>query len=316
MTWPNEPKASRAREGSAAWITVAATIVLVVLGYLGVAVAAHWWPFGTASSKAAGSHSEQQATSPVAPRSGWSVYWSGPVGITGNGLNFDNKPPSSTSADIFYNGSLTSTDTATMATWTGPGTPTAAKCQSWVTTHPSSIIGTITTGMQICLLTSQHRAVLLDVQNLPSGAAPDLEAQATIWQQDSLLSSPSSSKSAKAAGNRWNVYWSGPVGITGNGINFDDKPPSSTSADIFYNGSLTSTDAATMATWTGPGTPTAAKCQVWVTTHPSSIIGTITTGMQICLLTIQGRAVLLDVQSLPSGAAPDLQAHATIWQQP
>ena len=58
-----------------------------------------------------------------------------------------------------------------------------AKCQTWVTTHPNSIIGTVTTGMQICLLTSQDRAVLLDVKSLPSGATTGLEAQATVWQQ-------------------------------------------------------------------------------------------------------------------------------------
>jgi hypothetical protein len=183
MTSLNEREAPRAREGAAAWITVVASIVLILLGYLGVAVAAHWWPFGTASSSAAGSPGGRQSTSPVAASGGWSVYWSGPVGITGNGLNFDNKPPSSASADIYFNGSLTSTDTATMATWTGPGTPTAAKCQNWAKTHPNSIIGTITTGMQICLLTGQGRAVLLHVQSLPSGATGDLEAQARIWQR-------------------------------------------------------------------------------------------------------------------------------------
>ena len=191
MTSPNELKDAR-RESPAAWITLTIGVVSIALAYLGVAVAAHWWPFSTAPSSHASSHGGQQPTSSVTASRGWSAYWNGPVGITSNGLNFDNKPPSSASADIYYNGSLTSTDTATMARWTGPGTPTAAKCQTWVTTHPNSIIGTVTTGMQICLLTTQGRAVLLDVQSLPSSATADLEAQATVWQRDSLLSSPSS----------------------------------------------------------------------------------------------------------------------------
>jgi hypothetical protein len=36
---------------------VAASIVLVLPGYLGGGAAAHWWPFDAASSNAAGSHS-------------------------------------------------------------------------------------------------------------------------------------------------------------------------------------------------------------------------------------------------------------------
>jgi hypothetical protein len=37
--------------------------------------------------------------------------------------------------------------------------------------------------MQICLQTTQGRSVLLHVQSLPQGATPELQAQATIWQQ-------------------------------------------------------------------------------------------------------------------------------------
>ena len=202
-----------------------------------------------------------------------------------------------------------------MAAWPGPRTPTAAQCQNWVTTHPSNIVGTVTTGMQICLLTTQGRSVLLLVQGLPAGATAELQAHATIWQRGSLADSPSTSKPAKATGSRWSVYWSGPVGITNIGLNFDNKPPSSASGDINFNGSLSSSDTATMAAWPGPRTPTAAQCQNWVTTHPSNIVGTVTTGMQICLLTTQGRSVLLLVQGLPAGATAELQAHATIWQQ-
>jgi hypothetical protein len=37
--------------------------------------------------------------------------------------------------------------------------------------------------MQICLLTSQDRTVLLRIQGLPSATTPGLQAHATIWQQ-------------------------------------------------------------------------------------------------------------------------------------
>jgi hypothetical protein len=179
------PSTARVHEGRAAWITAITGILLVVLGYLGLAAAAHWWPFGsqTGSSSAGGTPSGRQSTSPGAAGRGWSVYWSGPVGITNIGLNFDNKPPSSASGDINFNGSLSSSDTATMAAWPGPRTPTAAQCQNWVTTHPSNIVGTVTTGMQICLLTTQGRSVLLLVEGLPAGATAELQAHATIWQQ-------------------------------------------------------------------------------------------------------------------------------------
>lgn len=113
---------------------------------------------------------------------------------------------------------------------------------------------------------------------------------------------------------RLSVVWSGPVGITGSGLNFDNQPPSSANADVLFNpvvGALRSADATAMAVWPQARAPAAAECRLWVTTHPSSSIGSVTAGMQICLQTVQGRFVILHVQ----GTNPELDAQATVWQQ-
>ena len=111
----------------------------------------------------------------------------------------------------------------------------------------------------------------------------------------------------------WSVLWSGPVGITGSGLNFDDQPhPSSQSADIYYTGSLSSNSSAVLAVWPEAQAPTAGGCQTWVTTHPRNSFAILTAGMQICLQTAQGRPVLLHVTSV---TAEELDAYATIWQQ-
>ena len=135
------------------------------------------------ASTAAGSHPPPGSPSSKAVGSvtGWSVLWSGPVGITGNGLNFDDQPrPSPQSADIYYNGSLYSASSAILAVWQQTQAPTAGQCQAWVTTHPSSSVSNLTAGMQICLQTGQGRPVLLDVQSV---TGEELDADAKIWQQ-------------------------------------------------------------------------------------------------------------------------------------
>ena len=166
------PHATRVPEGPFAKITavgtlvlIAGTVVLIVLAYLGVAVAVRWPPFGA----------------PATGSSAWGVLWSGPVGITGNGLNFDDQPrPGSQSADIYYNGSLFSSSSAILAVWQQPQSPTAGQCQAWVTTHPGNSVSTLTAGMQICLQTGQGRPVLLHVHSV---ASQELDADATVWQQ-------------------------------------------------------------------------------------------------------------------------------------
>lgn len=117
-----------------------------------------------------------------------SIYWGPrPVGITPNGLNFDTKPPSSTpSGTIYYNTGLyggleSSTANIELAVWPYSSAPTAAKCQDWVTTHPSSKVGNVTPGMQICIRTDQGRVGLLHIDSIDSSNS-GVEATATIWE--------------------------------------------------------------------------------------------------------------------------------------
>jgi hypothetical protein len=112
----------------------------------------------------------------------WTIYYQTSVGISGSGLNFDNNLPSSASADIYYNGSLASTSTAILAVWQGSDAPTPAKCDNWVTTHPSGSVYPVTVGMQICLKTAEGRLGILYIQNITSDAA---NGQITVWQSRS-----------------------------------------------------------------------------------------------------------------------------------
>jgi len=111
---------------------------------------------------------------------GLSLYSQEPVGITPNGLNFDTNPPSSTpSGTIYYAGGLYSSSTnIELAIWQNSSTPTAAQCQNWVTTHPSSDVQNVNPGMQICIKTDQGRFGLLHVDSVDSS---QVSAEATIW---------------------------------------------------------------------------------------------------------------------------------------
>jgi hypothetical protein len=134
----------------------------------------------TASAPPGGGGSS--ASTPASPSTGLSLYWQGSVGLTGNGLNFDTKPPSTTpSGTINYDGDLYSGDgNIEFALWPSSRSPIASQCQAWVTTHPSSRISNVAPGMQICIKTDQGRFGLLHIQSIDStnGVA---SATATIW---------------------------------------------------------------------------------------------------------------------------------------
>jgi hypothetical protein len=124
------------------------------------------------------------ASTPASPGTNLSLYSQGPVGLTGNGLNFDTKPPSTTpsGAIIYYAGGLYANGGTNieLALWSSSSAPTAPQCQVWVTTHPSSSISNVVAGMQICIKTDQGRFGLLHIQSVDStnGVA---SATATIW---------------------------------------------------------------------------------------------------------------------------------------
>jgi hypothetical protein len=120
------------------------------------------------------------ASASVPQGAGLPLYSQGSVGITPDGLNFDTNPPSSTpSGTIYYTGGLYSSSTnIELAVWQNSSTPTAAQCENWVTTHPSSNVPNVNPGMQICIKTDQGRFGLLHVDSVDSS---QVSATATIW---------------------------------------------------------------------------------------------------------------------------------------
>ena len=111
------------------------------------------------------------------------VYWSGPVGITGNGLEFDTRPPSQAgpSGGIAYEGNTLSAinQNIVVSLWTNSGTPSATQCQSWVSTHPNIDVTFPTPGMNICIKTAQGRIGRLQIDSGTNNG--QLQATATIW---------------------------------------------------------------------------------------------------------------------------------------
>jgi hypothetical protein len=190
MTWSDEPKAPRVREGRAARITALGTIFLVVLGYLVLAATVHWWPFSTASSSVAGPSGGQHSSSPATsmstispgPTSKASVAFRGPVGITFSGIDFDSNPPGPGSNDINwqrYNYRLQGYGSIIVSRYPSSGAlPREAACRSWAQTHNSQILDGVNPGDRLCFITQDGRTVRFIVTNITSDT---VEGQATVW---------------------------------------------------------------------------------------------------------------------------------------
>lgn len=111
------------------------------------------------------------------------VYWSSTVGITASGLEFDTRPPSQAgpSGGIAYAGNTlsASNQNIVVSLWTNSGTPSAAQCQSWVSTHPNTGVESPTPGMNICIKTAEGRIGLLQIDSGTNNG--QLQATVTIW---------------------------------------------------------------------------------------------------------------------------------------
>jgi hypothetical protein len=112
------------------------------------------------------------------------IYYQGPVTVSGNGLDFDINPPNHgpATANFVYNTSAlqgAGSNTVGFAVWKQGGTPTAAKCNTFVTTNLTSDVTNVTAGMKICFKTAEGRVGLLRVQQDTS--ANELRAIATVW---------------------------------------------------------------------------------------------------------------------------------------
>jgi len=171
-------------------IPALATLLAAVLGPLATATLSGGpsAPAGTGSvppTRTGGrSASVSSGTSPATPSpTAWVVDWTGTFEIGLPGVDFDDQPPGAAAADVYYNGSLATSDTTTMATWPHPSAPTATQCDDWVRTHPDPTIPTVTVGEQICLRTMQGRAVVLRVDGLSDPQSPPgITTEVTVWQ--------------------------------------------------------------------------------------------------------------------------------------
>jgi len=168
-------------------LIIAVTGLITALAALGVFSPAH-------SATAGGKRTPSAPTGPTSsapttPAGGQAaVYWHGRVGITGPGINFDLKPATtSTNApatNISYTGSALENAALpspgiVISQWTRSGKPSEAQCQTWVATHPGTVVNNVVAGMQICIKTAQGRYGRLTID---SGATSDqLPATATIW---------------------------------------------------------------------------------------------------------------------------------------
>lgn len=143
-------------------------------------------PQATTSSASGGTVGSTPRSQAASSYSSSSIYWSGPVGIVGEGLDFDIRPPATATSSLsnIYtdNGSnLRSADPKILlSVWKESSVPTASDCNTWATTHPSAYVSPVSTGMQICVRTTQGRFGLLHID---ATAANDIEATATIWGQ-------------------------------------------------------------------------------------------------------------------------------------
>src|ERR1022692_2864642 len=120
---------ARILELGPAWITAIATVI-VALGGVGFFAGRASAPTGTPASTGQPTQTATPSAAATTAGGAWIVLWRGSVGINNIGLNFDNRPPSSASGDIKYNGSLSSVSTATLAVWPQSAVPTAALCQN------------------------------------------------------------------------------------------------------------------------------------------------------------------------------------------
>ena len=174
---------ARMGELGPAWISAIAAVILALaaVGFFAGRVTTPT-PAPTETVTVTGQALAAGHTPPPSPSGNSSIYWTGQVGfslISGLGLDFDTKPPSSDQTTIVYDGNaLQPTANAQLSRWTQSGTPSASQCQLWVTTHPNTEIIFPASGMQICIKTDQGRYGLLHIDSAANG---QLQVTATIW---------------------------------------------------------------------------------------------------------------------------------------
>jgi hypothetical protein len=139
---------------------------------------------GSPTASSPGPSSRDSSSPSASSTATTSIYYQGPVTISGNGLDFDISPPrhGPATANFVYNTSAlegAGSNTVGFAIWKQSGTPTASECSTFVTTNPASVVINVAAGMKICFKTDQGRVGLLSVQ--PDTTPNELHGIATIW---------------------------------------------------------------------------------------------------------------------------------------
>ncbi len=110
------------------------------------------------------------------------MAFTGPVGITFSGIDFDSNPPGSGSDDINwqrYNYRLQGYGSVIVSRYPSSGAlPTEAACRSWAQTHNSQILDGVNRGDRLCFITQDGRTVRFIVTDITDSA---VEGQATVW---------------------------------------------------------------------------------------------------------------------------------------
>jgi len=110
------------------------------------------------------------------------VAFTGPVGITFSGIDFDSNPLSSGADNITwerYTYTLQGYGSVVVSRYLNSGAqPTEAACRSWAQSHSSQILSGVNRGDRLCFITQDGRTVRFIVTNITSDA---VEGQATVW---------------------------------------------------------------------------------------------------------------------------------------
>jgi hypothetical protein len=183
------PGAKPTSEGRFTKIIAYCSVTLVVLTYLLVAANSHLWPFSSSASPTPTATPGPKNPGPTlttstspGPTSTGSVAFTGPVGITFSGIDFDSNPLGPGSDNITwerYTYTLQGYGSVIVSLYPSSGAlPTEAACRSWAQAHNSQILPGVNNGDRLCFITQDGRTVRFIVTSISSDA---VEGQATVW---------------------------------------------------------------------------------------------------------------------------------------
>jgi hypothetical protein len=110
------------------------------------------------------------------------IAFTGPVGISFAGTDFDTSPPGQGSDPISwerYTNTLTASGSGIVSRYDGSQVlPTEAACRTWALSHNSPTLSGVNRGDRLCFISQNGRTVRFIVTNITSSS---VEGQATVW---------------------------------------------------------------------------------------------------------------------------------------